>query len=560
MLKEVESILPRDVESEPVTVTIGGYDEPGEPVAPPSTEGDHLLSVDEVAQWYAEEEELSIDIPKKFIHLPTDDFGRTIDPSEKVKKTKKKEKKQKISKKELIQSLLCNCEEGDDEEKSMVAYPAFPPAIQEHQGPLKEHELYRILTKKYLFGWYGSDLYVRGTDYVYSPVNERTVERLLMSTLTEDQKENFRISASKGVLKRLLASDEISKNQLTFPKEKILVANGCFDLRTKKLTKIEDSDFFVCRINARYLPGEKLSCPHFDRYLETSSGGDKSIQERICAMLGYLMTCGYPGKKIIVLGMAKNSGKSMISRFYQRLVGPALVCGQTPFDMSENHALSEFSGKIANMALDIPATIIKPEAIGVMKALSGGDRISVNPKNRDRSSANCYTKQILGTNAPLRLQQYDEAFWERVEIIPYIYSVAPDERDEDLENRLMEERDAIVTKCLKFTRRLIKNGYQFPPCAVADAMKDSWIGWQANARAFLNAHCVAEKGSFTPSTLLYSAYQRYCNEQLVVCGTPTGFIRFAKNMFGIPLNETARSTIDGEQLRGLPDIRFLGEY
>ena len=379
-----------------------------------------------------------------------------------------------------------------------------------------------------------------------------------MSTLTKDQQKKFRINAAKAVFSRLLASEEITNKQLTCPTTKVLMANGCFDLLTKKPAKIEDSDFFVCRINAQYLPDKKLPCPYFDRYLETSSGGNKSIQDRICAMLGYLFVSGYPGKKILVLGMAKNSGKSMICRFFQRLVGPELVCAQTPFDMSENHALSEFRGKIANIAPDLPATIIKPLSVGRMKALSGGDRISINPKNQDRISAFCYTKQVLGTNAPLRLQMYDEAFWERIEIIPYLYSIGPDKRDEHLEERLMEERDAIVTKCLKYASRLIRNGYQFPACEEADIMKDSWIGWHAYAKEFLEKYCVAEEGAYTHSTPLYTAYMRYCQEHKLLYGSQKGFICYAKKLF--PSDGNPYRMIDGVQKRGLPDVRFLGEF
>lgn len=556
MAKNLDTILPKFVESEPVTVTIGGYDDmpsaqvSGEPMAPSCQQDEYQCSLDEVEGWYSGQADLTIDIPEHVIYEPTEIF-----PSEGAKKHKKKGKKHRDSKKDLLRRIWDNREEGVTKEVPAVVKPAFPPVIQERQGYLKEHELYRILTKKYRFGCYGSELYVRDTDGVYSPVNDRTVEKLLMATLTEDQKGNFKISTAHGVLKRLRASEEIGRNQLVFPKEKVLLANGCFNIVTKQPAEIEDSDFFLTQIDAQYLPGEKLLCPHFDRYLETSSGGDESIKKRICAMLGYLLLCGYPGKKILILGTAKNSGKSMISRFYQRLVGSELVCGQTPFDMSEKHAMSEFIGKIVNMALDVAAAIIKPVSVGVMKVLSGGDMISVNPKGKDRRSMICYTKQVIGTNAPIRLQQFDEAFWERVEIIPYCYSIEQDKRIDDLEKKLYEERDAIVTKCLKEARRLIRNGYQFPECAVAEEMKDSWIGWQAYAKAFLQTYCVSEKGCFTASTPLYSAYIQYCEENQYPYGTMTGFITFAKKMF--PSTGNPHPMIQGIQQRGLPDVRFL---
>jgi len=556
MGKNLDAILPNFVESEPVVVTIGGYDDipsaqvSGEPMVPSPQRDECRCSLDEVEGWYRGESDLTIHIPKNVIYEPT-----KILPSEDAKKHKKKGKKPKESKKDLIRRLLNNSKEGEDKEVAVAANPAFPPVIQERRGYLKEYELYRILTKKYRFGCYGSDLYVRGSDGVYSLVNDRTVEKLLVATLTKDQKENFKINTANGVLRWLQASEETGRNQLVFPKTKVLMANGCFDLETKKSAEIEDSDFFVCRINARYLPGEKRSCPYFDHYLETSSGGDESIKRRICAMLGFLMLPGYPGKKILVMGTAKNSGKSMISRFFQKLVGPELVCGQTPFDMSEKHALSEFRGKIANIAPDLPAMVIKPGPVGTIKSLSGGDLVSVNPKGKDRQSLFCYTKQVLGSNSPIRLQQFDEAFWDRIEIIPYIHSISPEDRIDNLEELLFEERDAIVTKCLKEARHLIQNGYRFPECPVAEEMKDSWIGWQSYAKVFLQTYCVAEKGGFAASTPLYNAYLQFCEENKYPHGTMTGFVTFAKKLF--PSDGNSHPMIGGVQLRGLPDVRFL---
>lgn len=568
MSEKLQTCLPGFVESEPVFVTIGDYDSPpeevgkGEPMAS-STKAvatgvdDHLLSLEDILPYYDavdDKDYLNIDIPEDAVLVPLEECGISVSTSAGAKEHKKKKDKIKASKKKFLEECRKRSSGTEAPPAKNTREIRFPADI-EISEKLTEHRLYCILKKKYVFGCYGSSLYVRDANGVYSEVNNQTIEKLLMSTLTEEQLEGFSIGTSKAVRTRLLASPEVNKNQLMFPKEKVLLANGCFNIVTKKPTEIVDSDFFVTRINAQYLPGQKLPSPNFDRYLETSSGGDESIKARICAMLGYLLLCGYPGKKILVLGIAKNSGKSMISRFYQRLVSPELVCGQTPFDMSESHALSEFSGKIANMAMDIPATTIKPAAIGVMKALSGGDLISVNPKGRDRRSVICYTKQVLGTNSGLRLQQFDEAFWERVEVIPYIHSVSPENRIDNLEALLFEERDAIVTKCLKEARRLIKNGYSFPECPMAEEMKDSWIGWQSYAKVFLQTHCVAETGSFTPSTPLYNAYLQYCQENKFPHGSMTGFITFAKKLF--PSDGNPHPMIKGVQLRGLPDVRFV---
>lgn len=543
-------------------ISIGGVDTP--PTSCDNTSSSVTINTDLLEEYlknYKLPKSCDIVIPQDTKHIPLEDCEvRSVpstckEPKQKIKKEKKKDRIRR--EKEELLFKLNNSSPDPNEGLALRSILELPAEASERKRRLSEHELYRILTSKYTFGCYGSALYVRNSDGVYSEVTTSSIERLLMATLTEEQQERFNISTASAVRARLLASSEVRDNQLIFPVEKLLFSNSCFDIITEKPALIEKHVFFVTRINARYIPGKKLHTPYFDAYLHSCSHGDISIQRRICAMLGYLLLSGYPGKKIIVLGTARNSGKSVISRFYQRLVGPELVSGQTPFEMSESHASSEFSGKIANMAMDIPAATIKPAAVSLLKAISGSDIISTNPKGKDRRSMICFAKQVLGTNAGLKLQQFDEAFWERVEVIPYIYTIDPEDRIYDLEDRLMEERDAIVTMCIQEAKFLLLNNFRFPECEAANQLKDNWIGWHAYAKDFLLTNCVAEAGSYAPSTPLYNAYVQHCEEHNFPYGEPTGFIRYAKQLF--PSTGNPHKMIDGVQRRGLPDVRFLGE-
>ena len=80
-------------------------------------------------------------------------------------------------------------------------------------------------------------------------------------------------------------------------------------------------------------------------------------------------------------------------------------------------------------------------------------------------------KFLFATNFPLRIDSNDPAFLDRIIFLPFMKSVPKDERDPDLAKKLWKERDAIVTKALQYARKLMKQGWQFPPIPDVDCIK-----------------------------------------------------------------------------------------
>ena len=54
----------------------------------------------------------------------------------------------------------------------------------------------------------------------------------------------------------------------------------------------------------------------------------------------------------------------------------------------------------------------------------------------------------------------------------------------NLLEKMMDEKDAIVSTCLRAYRRVIKNNCQFSICEVADEMKAEWRGNHADNFSF----------------------------------------------------------------------------
>ena len=80
-------------------------------------------------------------------------------------------------------------------------------------------------------------------------------------------------------------------------------------------------------------------------------------------------------------------------------------------------------------------------------------------------------KFLFATNFPLRIESNDPAFLDRIIFLPFMNSVPKEERDPNLAKKLWKERDAIVTKALQYARKLMKQGWQFPPIPDVDCMR-----------------------------------------------------------------------------------------
>ena len=61
-------------------------------------------------------------------------------------------------------------------------------------------------------------------------------------------------------------------------------------------------------------------------------------------------------------------------------------------------------------------------------------------------------------------------------ILPFLFSIPRDQADMNLLEKMMDEKDAIVSTCLRAYRRVIKNNCQFSACDAADEMNAEWRG------------------------------------------------------------------------------------
>lgn len=258
----------------------------------------------------------------------------------------------------------------------------------------------------------------------------------------------------------------------------------------------------------------------------------------------------------LAAGYAPNSGKSILGNFIQKLY---------PENSVSNLSLGELGGKFEtesllysriNISLDLPQEVLNASAVSKLKRITGGDSIEIQRKNQGALKLDHNMKFLFATNFPLRIESNDPAFLDRIIFLPFMNSVPKEERDPNLAKKLWKERDAIVTKALQYARKLMKQGWQFPPIPDVDCMR----GIQRKnsmdyLKEFLENHCeMGDYNYFTATSDLRRAYEAYCDENGTCPCSATAFNKYMEQAGGV--RDRKRLTASENPVWGFYGIRL----
>lgn len=217
-----------------------------------------------------------------------------------------------------------------------------------------------------------------------------------------------------------------------------------------------------------------------------------------------------------------------------------------------------FLNAVINLELDMPNAKLNAEVASRLKQITGGDSITVQRKYLSPVTLTRRIKFVFAGNYPLCIDGEDDALQKRIVFLPFNESIPDDQQDPYFEDKIWDERDAIVTKSLHYARKLVKLNYKFPEipqvddakCIVRDSIAKT-VG------KFVQESCdMSEPKAVTATEDLYNAYLDYCKEKDMWACSQTVF---TKGLTQMGLNHT-RSRCTGEDMivRKNPVSAFKG--
>lgn len=442
--------------------------------------------------------------------------------SKKIKKQHKEELRRKQPAEKSEHNLSVEADFADKKEDKPKAQQLkslnWTPTLQKEITFAWMAEM--ILSKLTIIIYNERLYYFSGRSYVQIPDTEALV-KLIREHVSENVFGVSQISKKISDLYLYLKSDgrlvpkDIRVKEYE-AKHLVCFKNGVYDVRSDSLRN-HSKDFLIFNeLDANFIKEAKPKV--FKQFLDDVSGGAPEIKRRIVEMTGYCYFNNNLARCFFVLGTASRAGKSTLMQFITESLGEANVENVPVHKLSNQFALGTIENKLVNMHADLPNGKLNSVAVSTLKGITGGDKLNIEAKYQTPRNIKANVRFLLGTNYPLNvaMEDSDFSFWDRVVLVPFLYSVSPEEADLRLLDKLLAENDRIVSYCVQEFRKVVVNNYRFSKCTVADDMLEQWKTGQSFIMRSLNeflADCVCVTGDekdYIFSTRLYEVYVDWC--------------------------------------------------
>lgn len=311
------------------------------------------------------------------------------------------------------------------------------------------------------------------------------------------------------------AGEKFSDEDFRQISNRAVFQNIVYDARTGETMEFDKELPYYFALNANYIEWDDET-PYYDRLKYDATGGDENSMDMIDLMIAYLMIPNRSGKCFFVMANARDSGKSLIGNFVAKMYEGERVKYIDPDELNNRFALSSIEFMVLLSCLEMSTNRLSHEAVSKFKKITGDEKLDKQNKHVDSKTVINRLKIILATNGGVYLPvgTEDPAFYRRLIAIPFVNSTTRDEMIADLDKRIWDERDAILSKCIrKLGKYIDKNGgIIFPESALSIAMKESWIGTRCLDEKFFEE---ALEFSSDPKDRIavadiYENYRKYC--------------------------------------------------
>jgi putative DNA primase/helicase len=323
--------------------------------------------------------------------------------------------------------------------------------------------------------------------------------------------DNYRVHQNMIYLASKMEGIPISAEDLDQGSGLLNLADCALDLTTFEMRPHRREDYLTRLIDIPYNPHG--GCKRWVEFLETILQGKTELLRYVHKAAGYSLTGENSEKCFFFLyGNRGDNGKSVFIDTLMSIMGP--YASSTP---TSTLIAKKNEGSIPNDLARLKGIrFVAASETGenkrldeeLIKSLTGKDRISARFMRAEWFD---FTPQfaiwMTGNHKPI-IRGQDTAIWNRVKLIPFTYCVPKRDRDRDLREKILKEKEGILAWLIEGCKAWRAEGLD-DPLEITGAV-ESYRDEMDDLGEFLR-QCTEQGDSYIcMASHLYDTYKRWC--------------------------------------------------
>ena len=293
---------------------------------------------------------------------------------------------------------------------------------------------------------------------------------------------------------------------------KLNIENGTLDLKTGELKEHEPKDYITKIAPVSY--DAKATCPQWLEFLNTIFKSNVALIKFIQKAIGYSLTGLTVEQCLFIFFGSGANGKSTFDNTIRTLLGD--YAQKTPMETFLVKRSDSISNDIARLqgSRFLSATEVEQGrrlAESLIKQLTGQDTVTARFLHAEFFEFVPAFKLFLSTNHKPIIRGTDHAIWRRIRLVPFEVTIPSDQQDIDLPHKLESELPGILNWALEGCKLWQSEGLGMP-----EKIREAGLGYQVemdSLASFFADRCVIEPRKLVKSSILYSEYKRWAEQE-----------------------------------------------
>lgn len=292
--------------------------------------------------------------------------------------------------------------------------------------------------------------------------------------------------------------------ELNSDKNLINFVNGVWNIQEMRLEPHDSKHLQTIQVPHEVIHTDKpLNRTRLYRYLDEQANLPSKDINMILRYMAYCITLDHGLKTFMVLHGPSNTGKSVLIRFFENLVGKENTSSLSMHELNMRFYPAQLYNRLLNSCADNSALPLS--SIESLKKITGGDMIMHERKGKEPFFFVPFSKLLFSFNQmPLQLEEKSNAFYKRMRVLSMTKELY---LNNEFVNKLCSKDsiEEIIPHLLSFLP--LK---EIPRTATSDRLVDSLRQDSDSIHAFLSSECIVGKSKYVPKRDFYEKYCSFC--------------------------------------------------